>query len=1284
MTTQHAVDLVNCGNKEGESALHLAADLTSDCAHYNREEVKLMKLLLDYHADLFLESHVTKETPLHYCARGGNASTLSVVLEYLTAVSVHTYEQNQTQKKSGNKGEAANDVRKKSVNATQLRSLNIRNKAGWSPLMVASESGHGEVVEMLLNHNVRVDLFDEGGNTALHYACARGHTEIADELMWHKAFVNARTRLGVTPLHLSAQYGHARLSQLLINSHNATVDILSLTRKTPMHLAAQEGQIDVCQALLDLNADPFAKDMEEQTPLHLAAEKDFSEVVKLFLSYNQDLVNVCNSEGRTCAHIAASKGSMSVIKGLVKFNPEGLVLDKDSVSGNTTLHLAASGGFQDIVSLLLDNGANALEENDEGLTPLHLAAIFGHTNVLEVFKGAQVSLNYCSRESGLTAIHMAAHYGQTEFVQELLQDVGAQAASSPPAGLPPAYSIGHSDLGGGGNQGGGDGGLGGGAGMESEGIEYGFTPLHLAAESGWENLVRLLLNSPGVQPDVHTSLHGTTPLHLAAQAGHSNVIGLLLSKHEGLLSVYDGRDRSALHMAAANGHRDLCVLLVGQGADVNKKDVNGWTPLHFAAKAGHLDTVEALMENGASGLLETKDHKQPICYAAAQSHYEVLIYLLKREHNSHTLVKDSRFIFDMIQCSDSAEDPYKVVRYFILWSPAPLEIALKLSASYAEQSVQRKDRAKEFFLASSFCQTMGVDLTSVTTSIVDTEDVANSLDLHGSSLLDIMIECEQKEVVAHASVQKYLSDLWMGHYTVAPWMIFMLLVASLLPPVFFLLSLPIRRFTLNRIPLLKMLLYIISHLYFIALLSLTIAFKLDWRTTQDNLLIPRWNEWLLVLFICGLALSEILQPSSLNGLSSLKIVVILLGCISILIHAAAFAISDYEGQYDMIYIRNQVLGCVLLCCFAQLLDFLTFHHMFGPWAIIISDLMKDLFRFMILMGLFILGFTLQVSTIRQPAYPEDFCTSIGRHPLKNPSTGQNNTYYVGGRVVVEDFTRMAFTLFGLVDYAELIEETVCIPIWAETWSFYVYALYNVIALIVLINLLIAMMSDTYQRIEQQSDIEWKFGRAILIRTMSGKSPAAPPVNVLVAIFMLIYGLIKHRGKMCSVRELMRDDSAGARKGEESGWDKAEMGQGGDTATVVTAGSGTGGGAGALDQEVLSNHTNGSIKSRAVGAGGSVGRGTMGKKKHRGKRSSDDEHYKMAVRVENVVDWDVVMNMYKDMQHMDDDALEDNRHQTDHKNYDLGGSFSATRAIDNSFDIQLPTWKTAAAASSSEV
>ena len=69
---------------------------------------------------------------------------------------------------------------------------------------------------------------------------------------------------------------------------------------------------------------------------------------------------------------------------------------------------------------------------------------------------------------------------------------------------------------------------------------------------------------------------------------------------------------------------------------------NGWTALHFAAKAGHLKVVMTLTEGGASPKYETKDGKVPLCFAAAANHSDVLTYLLKKEHETHTLMEDKK------------------------------------------------------------------------------------------------------------------------------------------------------------------------------------------------------------------------------------------------------------------------------------------------------------------------------------------------------------------------------------------------------------------------------------------------------------------------------------------------------------------------------------------------------------------------------------------------------------------------------------------------------------------
>ena len=379
------------------------------------------------------------------------------------------------------------------------------------------------------------------------------------------------------------------------------------------------------------------------------------------------------------------------------------------------------------------------------------------------------------------------------------------------------------------------------------------------------------------------------------------------------------------------------------------------------------------------------------------------------------------------------------------------------------------------------------------------------------------MECEQKEVVAHAAVQKYLSDIWMGGLKIPTSKILLLFCAILFPPCFAVFCFPIKYNQMNKIPIVKMMVYLTSHIYLILLLTMTVAFRVD-GVAESQLMVPRWYEQALLIMMSGLLLSELTSPSDKSGLGWIKIIVIVIAAISTAIHVFTVSIQmSSESQYNAFYIRNQVLGMTIPLTFVQFLDFLTFHHLFGPWAIIIFDLLKDLFRFMILLSLFLLGFTLEMTALNQPAYPLEFCRQIGLYPsfYSNSVPQRVIPYKQGISVLIDQFDKLSFALFGLTDDDDMTKDSVCIPPWARTCIVGVFAVYLVISIIVLVNLLIAMMSDTYQRIQRQSDTEWKFGRAKLIRSMNQRSPTAPPLNLILEILIWAKKLFYNRGNYVS-------------------------------------------------------------------------------------------------------------------------------------------------------------------------
>ena len=459
-----------------------------------------------------------------------------------------------------------------------------------------------------------------------------------------------------------------------------------------------------------------------------------------------------------------------------------------------------------------------------------------------------------------------------------------------------------------------------------------------------------------------------------------------------------------------------------------------------------------------------------------------------------------QFVFDLMSCGKLNNN--KCIEEFILLSAAPVETAAKMSHYFRTLAEKEKERSRDLYSAGDYCGTMATDLVNIAASQNSAALLLTAVDHNGKSFLDVLIENEQKQVISQPAVQRYLSEVWVGNLKWSTWKIIMLFIVFLfIPVVWLIISLPLKH-KYNKIPIIKFMAYLVSHLYLMILFSMTIVYPI-YPLWQSESLIPSWYEWLLLAWLSGLLVSELTNHSDRSGLRWINVVIIAFSTTGVFCHMLAFAFQDND-RLLMLYIRNQFFACALLLCFVQLLDFLSFHHLFGPWAIIIRDLLKDLVRFLVILLIFMSGFTLHLASIYQPIY---------KPTTTNPSlgTGDGSGQETNLLTPLDTFEFLFFSLFGLVD-PDSLPSLNRSPLWVITLVKIVFGTYMMVTLIVLINLLIAMMSDTYQRIQQASDTEWKFGRATLIRNMNKTSATPSPLNLFTKLLTYIRVVSKHRGK----------------------------------------------------------------------------------------------------------------------------------------------------------------------------
>ena len=454
-----------------------------------------------------------------------------------------------------------------------------------------------------------------GGYTPLHLASQSGHGEVVRKLLEAGANANAYTSTGVSSLHFAAQADAAEAIRALIE-HGAEVDARdTFSSRTPLMFAAYRGAVDATQALVRADADLSATtDVKDYVEISAAANTDRARRNRIRAAAEPPEPESDREQprgGNNNSRRANSSRAPCVAPGLPEIRSSTEQIGQQG--GFAALHFAAREGHIEAARLLMEAGADIdqMTAGDQS-TALLVAAINGNYDLARVLLDADADPNLLSDDGAgplFATLNIewslrtwypqpqAFRQQQTTYLDlmELLLEAGADPNEQTQTHIwYAAYNAGRM------------------------GVDFtGATPFWRAAYAADVAAMRLLVDN-GADPDIWTQNLACTrePVDPDVPDNPENdeedpldASGLEPVPHGGpavhaihaASGVGFGTSRVAqTHRSVPDGWLPAMKYLIEElGVDPNLRDKDGLTALHHSAARGDNETILYLVSQGA-------------------------------------------------------------------------------------------------------------------------------------------------------------------------------------------------------------------------------------------------------------------------------------------------------------------------------------------------------------------------------------------------------------------------------------------------------------------------------------------------------------------------------------------------------------------------------------------------------------------------------------------------------------------------------------------------------------